>query len=121
VRQQLYEGRVNRRVRVEQMSELDASRLGHEPQQRRVAVECPDPTFLDQLELSFLAAIAKARVGSALLVLMRDFCAVVTVSLDRQHRDRLARLHSAQNRPDFDVFEFHVGVADVRYRGDRCA
>ena len=57
VRQRVDHRRMDCQQRVEQVREADALGLGHEPEQRPVAVEAPRPSLGDNLEPGFVVTV----------------------------------------------------------------
>ena len=57
MRQRLHLRGVDRQCPVEQMGEVDAQRLRHQPKEIAVAVEAPRPSLLDDLQPRFVVAV----------------------------------------------------------------
>ena len=95
VRQRLDDRGMNGEHRVEQMREMDALGLGHEPEQSAVAVEAPRPPFFDDLQIGLAVAIEQLVADLAGRVLVGQFDSVGPEPLDADDGDDAARQHAA--------------------------
>jgi hypothetical protein len=87
MRQRLHEGGVDRQRGVEQMGEVDAQRLRHQPKEITAAVEAPRPPLLDDLQPRFVVTLEASSVKDSTVRELRNR----TVSLIRWYTGTSSR------------------------------
>ena len=109
MRQRLHQRGVHRQRGVEQVREVDAQRLGHQPKQLPIAVEAPRPPLLDHLQARFVVAVedlaAQLAAGSAVGELQR----VGPEPARAHHRHQNIRQDAAYGGGGLQVFQLHAG------------
>ena len=96
---------MNGEDRIEKMREMDALGLGHEPEQRAIAVETPRPPFLDDLQIGLAVAVQQLVADPAGRVLVGEFDRVGSEPLDADDSDDARRQDAADGAIRFDIFE----------------
>ena len=109
MRQRLHEGGVDRQRGVEQMGEVNAQRLRHQPKEITVAVEAPRPPLLDHLQPRFVVPLEDL---AAELALGRPVDQLHRVRADparAHHRDQGVGHDSAHGGRGLQIFQLHAG------------
>ena len=107
VRQRVDHRRVDRQQRVEQVREADALRLGHQPEQRAVAVEAPRPPLGDDLEPGLVVAVEQFVGDRARLRLVGQLDRLRAEPLHADNGHYAVGMHAPDSAARSKVFELH--------------
>ena len=109
MRQRLHQRGVHRQRGVEQVREVDAQRLGHQPKQFPVAVEAPRPPLLDNLQARFVVAVEDLAAQLAAGPPVGELQRVGPEPARAHHRHQNIRQDAAYGGGGLQVFQLHAG------------
>ena len=107
MRQRLHERGVHRQRRVEQMGEVDAQRLRHQPKEIAVAVEAPRPPLLDDFQPRFVVPVEDLAAQLAAGRPVDELHRVRADPARAHHRDQGIGHDAAHGGRCLQVFQLH--------------
>ena len=99
--------------RVEQVREADALGLGHEPEQRPVAVEAPRPSLVDNLEPGLVVTVEQLVGDRAGRRLVGELERRGAEPLHADDGDQAVGMHAADGAMGLQVFKLHDSPVQV--------
>ncbi len=108
VRQRLDHGRMDGRVRIEEVGEANALGLGDQPEQAPVAVEAPGSPVGDDLEARFVVAIEQFVGDLTVRFLVGQLDRFRAEPLQADDRHRAVGVHTSDGTVGSKVLELHA-------------
>jgi hypothetical protein len=93
--------------RIEQMSQTNTVRLGHQPEERAIAVETPGAAMLNCFEARFIVSIQDCLIDLTGWRAVDQRERFRSMPLHGDHGYHAIRDDAADDRAGLEVFEFH--------------